>query len=363
MQIRDHLRHYWLLVRWFSQEIKHFLSWIFDRIFPSSCYLCQQPITNGKFCPKCYSTLARSEYRIQKACDRCAMPLACQAEEDQSRNVKPAVKTTKASSHQIGGCIHCKKKTIRWDHADAMWIYAGIVKDAIVLSKHSQHQRLCYELGKRLGHRIAERETDAYPDLITYVPSHFLRRIRRGGEGGRFLANAVSDALSVPATRILSLRRPIAKQAWLTESERSENLRGCFIKARTLGVHQRLGPKINHVLVVDDVLTTGATLNEVCTTLKQLGVKKVSVAVVARSLPQSPRIQTPRTPLDPRSASEATRLNKPGLANLELGEHRNGIMKQHEKKTCFRRIIVAGNHGQDTKGSSHSRRYSDCFSL
>lgn len=79
--------------------------------------------------------------------------------------------------------------------------------------------------------------------------------------------------------------RRIKKQAWMGEKERISNVRGAF-RIRTgfprRGTADRIAGK--HVLLVDDVLTTGATANETARVLKQAGARRVTVAVVARAL-------------------------------------------------------------------------------
>jgi predicted amidophosphoribosyltransferase len=128
------------------------------------------------------------------------------------------------------------------------------------------------------------------PDLITPVPSHWLRRLHRGGGGCRIVAAAVHRWLrrSHPGCLYrdcLRVTRRIEKQAWLGEKERESNVRDAFRLAgrRRFGRrHQHLGGRT--VLLVDDVMTTGATSNEVARVLKAAGAGRVVVAVVARAL-------------------------------------------------------------------------------
>jgi predicted amidophosphoribosyltransferase len=90
------------------------------------------------------------------------------------------------------------------------------------------------------------------------------------------------------AVRRKALLRPvrqIQKQAWLSEKERIVNVRGAFRLRRTIGIRNDGASWLagRHVLVIDDVMTTGATANEIATVLKAAGVSRVTIAVVARA--------------------------------------------------------------------------------
>lgn len=309
-------------IRWIREDFGHFQSWILNHAFPSSCYLCQRGIHEGKFCIKCDAEFTRSEAFTEHLCQRCVLPIVI----PKSSQTSAVLKTARIK--QGRGCIHCRNDHFQWDHAEAMWAYGGTIKDAVIRAKYAQHERLCYELGIRLGKRIAKKNPGSHPDLITYVPSHFTRRMTRGGESGCHLANAVAKILSVPNKRILTLRRPIAKQAWLTESKRRENLRGVFTATRAFLAFRGLSIKSQHILVVDDVLTTGATLNEVCKVLRGLGAKKVSVAVVARSMPKSISMKhqiagLPKRMSEKSAAEDETEITKSETAFMtEIDQHK-----------------------------------------
>ena len=267
-----------------ATETVNFGSWVLQQSIPSVCHLCQIAIDGGDFCTHCLSELTQSESIMQQACKRCAVPKQTRQPKVRCMQHQANCNPPKAA---LGKCQHCKGTRFQWDQATAMWIYDGLVKDAVVLSKHSNHHGLCQAIGARLGRWIAMQKETPLPDLVTHIPSHLFRRVARGGEGGGVLADAVANQLMIPHARLLSLRRPIAKQAWLREVGRIENMRGAFVPARTFPFLAKKDLKRQHVLVVDDVLTTGATANEVCQSLRRLGAGKISLAVAARSLPKS----------------------------------------------------------------------------
>ncbi|MEC8474275.1 MAG: phosphoribosyltransferase family protein [Planctomycetota bacterium] len=251
-----------------------------DLAFPKQCLLCKEPVVDGNFCITCNRKLIRSGNLMHSACRRCGVPSASQSFKDLQND--PVARTTPHPSR----CIHCKQHDYLWNHLDAMWIYDGLVKDAVVLSKFQHERALANSLGIRLG-KLLQRRDRKRPDLITYVPSHFYRRIIRGGEGCRSVAESVAKILGVPCRRIVLPRRLVSKQAWLSHKNRTENMRGAFRSTSCFLPRGTSSLSGKHILVVDDVLTSGATTNEICRVLRRRRAGPLSVAVLARSLPNS----------------------------------------------------------------------------
>jgi ComF family protein len=138
---------------------------------------------------------------------------------------------------------------------------------------------LTLALGRLLADRLDARPDWVEPDLIVPVPMHWTRRLLRGVNGPDLLAEAVAHAMRLPIdSRLLVCRRMTRKQGTLLPTARRRNVRGAYAVAR----RGRLA--VQHVLVVDDVLTTGATLDELARVLQRAGVKSVSVAVLARGI-------------------------------------------------------------------------------
>jgi predicted amidophosphoribosyltransferase len=108
---------------------------------------------------------------------------------------------------------------------------------------------------------------------------HWRRRVRRGVNGAELLAERVACRLRVPlANRLLRRRRHTLPQSSLPRSERLENVRDAFVKR--LAYHLEAA----HVLLIDDILTTGSTCSEAARALKRGGAAQVTVAVVARGI-------------------------------------------------------------------------------
>ena len=125
---------------------------------------------------------------------------------------------------------------------------------------------------------------DDWPDVVTYVPSCLTRRVARGGNGASLIASAVAHRIGRPCRSLLRTTRSIAKQAWLDDDQRQQNVQGAFALKRSYAFPRMPQPHDRHILVVDDVLTTGATANEVARVLRGGGARRVTLAVVARAV-------------------------------------------------------------------------------
>ncbi len=112
-------------------------------------------------------------------------------------------------------------------------------------------------------------------DAIVPVPLHWRRRALRGFNQAEELCRPLAKSLCLPLLRGIVRRRGTAAQSGLSAGERNRNLRGAFVARRA--------PRARHVLIVDDVITTGATVKHLALTLRAAGVPQVSVLAVARA--------------------------------------------------------------------------------
>jgi predicted amidophosphoribosyltransferase len=171
----------------------------------------------------------------------------------------------------------------------ALWSYHGLVCDAVIAAKFAHRCPLGDALGRRLGAQVASHLRQDPPEVVTYVPSHVLRQLTRGGNGNQAIAEAVASrlrkiGLPVKCRELLKTTRRIAKQAWLDDQQRQENVRGAFALRTGYSLTKRRRLTGQHVLLVDDVLTTGATASEVSRVLAAAGARRTTLAVVARAL-------------------------------------------------------------------------------
>lgn len=296
-----------------------------DLIWPPSCPLCNQlpPVSQvvaADFCMSCAAELSESEERTLAACRRCGVPRATtqnvtqnptsgfdasqNPEKDDSayqktseirQNHEPhslasdsdcSPKTVKSEpdSRSAANCPHCYNRKFKFEAVFPLWLYQNRVREAVLAAKHANHTALAATLGRRLGARVLEMQAlSSKFDLVTYVPSHFTRQFARGGNGNQVIAEEVGKTLGVPCGQPLKITRRISKQAWLGDQARNRNVSGAFSCKKSYAWGRLEQLSTCRILLVDDVMTTGATANEVSRVLLASGARGVCLAVVARA--------------------------------------------------------------------------------
>lgn len=152
--------------------------------------------------------------------------------------------------------------------------YDGILRRAILALKHGGHDELARPLARRLSATLALAAWHDEITLVTAVPSHRLRRLRRGASAAGLLATEVAKILHRP--RVQALRRHgWRRQAGRTRAQRTRLARGSF------SVRGRLDGE--RVLLVDDVCTTGTTLRRTAESLISAGAEFVFCAAMAHA--------------------------------------------------------------------------------
>jgi ComF family protein len=175
-------------------------------------------------------------------------------------------------------CESCRNTALWFDSVVPLGNYDAGLRDVVLRMKHISHDALTTATGRLLAERRQEHLAEARADVIVPIPMHWGRRLRRGKNSPDTLARCLARSLGTPVqASILVRRRNTLPQASLTPSRRFENVRGAFRVRRPAAVQ---GARI---LLVDDVLTTGATCSEAAKMLKKAGATTVAVAVVARA--------------------------------------------------------------------------------
>ena len=175
-------------------------------------------------------------------------------------------------------CGHCGGERPRFDRAVALAPYDGLVRDLLLRAKKLPGEIVAATLARRLVFERGELLRDLNTDVVCAVPMHWSRKVRRLHNSPATMADVIARELGVPiAADMLCRVRATKQQFTLPPSGRAENVRRAF--------RLRAGYKLQsaHVLLVDDILTTGATCNEAARALKRAGAGQVSVAVIARS--------------------------------------------------------------------------------
>ena len=217
-----------------------------------TCLLCQQSSTQ-RLCALCLDEFFE---KAQHSCSRCALPLA----------------------HPTLQCGECLSSPPRFDHTVGAYLYRPPLSKLILRFKQ-QHD---FTVGKALSDLLVKHIKEHYestqhtpPNLIVCTPLHWRNSWQRGFNQSLFFANALSQKMSIPMFKRLKRVKYAPGQKELNKAQRMKNLRHSFTVERSL--------KGQHIAIVDDVMTTGATANSIAAVLKAAGAKQVSVWVLART--------------------------------------------------------------------------------
>ncbi|MBI5889660.1 MAG: ComF family protein [Nitrosomonadales bacterium] len=222
----------------------------FARLLPSQpCLLCGARSYDGICCAACDAGLPRLS---APHCPICALPAP-------EGNV----------------CGACLKHPPPFDHTVAAYRYAFPVDKLIQSLKFRDRLILVNYLGNALMKQVTAR-----PDCLIALPLHPARLRERGFNQSLLLAACISRGLNIPLLGNACERvRNTPPQSSLPWKERDKNMRQAFACKPDADVRGK------HVAIVDDVMTTGASIGELARALKQAGAREVSAWVVARTLP------------------------------------------------------------------------------
>ncbi len=216
--------------------------------------------------------------QLELKADRILLCVACRAE---LATPEAACRRCGAGSSQAvptDQCGHCQRQKLHFDQAVALGRYEGLLRDLVLETKHETGESTSLTLAGLLWHSHRRELTAWAPDVVAPVPMHWFRRLGRGTNGPELIASFLAAELGVPmGGGLLRRRRNTPPQFSLPPGQRFPNVRG----ALQLGRGYHLGAA--HVLIVDDVLTTGATCSEAARELKRSGAARVSVAMLARA--------------------------------------------------------------------------------
>ena len=153
----------------------------------------------------------------------------------------------------------------------------GVVREVVHSFKYSRQIHLRHLLGRWLAEALADpRLAGRRFDLVVPVPLHPARQRERGFNQAELLAAELQHISGLVVRNVLQRTRYTATQTQFDRSERMENLRGAFRLRRGSNVQDL------RMLLVDDVLTTGSTLSECASVLREAGARSVHAVTVAR---------------------------------------------------------------------------------
>ena len=171
-------------------------------------------------------------------------------------------------------CRECLPMKRHWELAVSCYGFHGAAREAVLRFKYSGDTALASLLGAVMAENW-QAYGHAKAEAVTAVPLHWFKELRRGFNQSQLLAEHVGCHLDLPAPKLLRRTRWTRSQAGLNLARRRRNLRRAFAAGNGVTVPE-------HVILVDDVLTTGSTLAACTRALRKAGALQVSVLSVAR---------------------------------------------------------------------------------
>ena len=224
-------------------------------VFPDECRVCNEPLHEVSRIPVCSRCLKDPEpLQAEFFCVTCRAPFVSRYPLDEA-----------------GRCALCRLGLNGFDAVYSFGTYDGTLRKLIHLFKFQGVRPLQKVFGGFLA-QVLPREQRF--DAIVPMPLHWRRRWQRGFNQSDLLAREIARRWGVPVRRVARRLRSTPPQAGLTSAQRRKNVQGAFqAKARLDGMR---------ILLVDDVLTTGATAGACARALKRAGASHVSLLALAR---------------------------------------------------------------------------------
>lgn len=227
-------------------------AWLINLLFPRRCPVCHDVVSakNSRICPECQGGL---RFLKEPTCMKCGTEL-----------------TDPGAEY----CPVCRRRKRSFERSVSAFQYNDAARLSMVFFKsHGRREYADYyveQLLYRRGHLIRS----FCPQLILPVPIHRSRLRERGYNQAEELAVRIGKALNVPVRTDLLIRNKAGRdQKELNASARGRNLKGLFSVSRSL-------TGVKRVLLVDDVYTTGSTLQACTEILKAAGVEKVYACTI-----------------------------------------------------------------------------------
>jgi ComF family protein len=230
-------------------------------VFPAPCRICGQTLATASRIPICEDCLDGFERISEPMCACCGRPFASLAA---AQSAQPL-------------CRLCRVNFYAFERARSFAVYDDALSEAIVLLKYEEVARLGDWFAAHLSRIVSQAPADWRADVVVPVPLHPERQRERGYNQAELIARPLAKRLDLKMEpRLLVRTKPRPPQLVLSRTEHWKSVRGAYATRAGLQVDNL------RVLLVDDVLTTGATLDACARALQKAGAAAVFGLTVAR---------------------------------------------------------------------------------
>lgn len=230
---------------------------ILDLIYPVRCPVCAQIVQprGEKICPSCIAKLPRIE---GCRCLKCGKPTEYEEKEY---------------------CNDCERKHYHYERGLALWIYNDEMRKSLADFKYHHRKEYAGFYCEELIRVFKEQINHINPDVLVPIPIHRSKYLERGYNQAEILARMIGKQLDIPVIPDLLLRNKKTKpQKNLSDRERLRNLTQAFRFNEQ--AKNNYGKRIDKILLVDDIYTTGSTIEACTNELKRYGVTQVFFIVL-----------------------------------------------------------------------------------
>lgn len=225
---------------------------ILDMIYPVRCPICGEIVIpkGNRICPTCRNKL---KWIKEPRCKKCSKPIEYEEKEY---------------------CNDCEKKNYRFTSGFAMWVYDDIMRHSIAEFKYHNKKEYAKFYIEEMVENYGPAIKKIAPDVLVPVPIHRSKYLERGYNQADILARGLGNQLNIPVLSELLIRnKKTLPQKQLTDRERLNNLKEAFeFNQKAVDC---LPHKINRLLLIDDIYTTGSTIEACTETLIAHGIYQV----------------------------------------------------------------------------------------
>ncbi len=245
--------------------IEYIKEGLLNFIFPLDCKICEKPIRESKgysICEDCFKTIELIE---RPYCIKCGKPLIPSVFFKQNREIL---------------CLDCKRKKYSFEFSRSTGIYDKVLKKCIHLFKYYGEKKLAKPLGKLMvDYLVKNDEFKKRIDLIIPVPLHKNDLRKRGFNQSILLCRVIGNYFSISVGEKVLIKKKLTPfQANLSKKEREKNILRAFLVEKPKEI------KGKNILILDDVFTTGATVEECTKELMKARAKNIFVLTLARTV-------------------------------------------------------------------------------
>lgn len=217
---------------------------ILELLYPTTCIFCGRICKNG-ICDACRNKVS---YIGEPRCKKCGKPIRSEEEEF---------------------CFDCRRRKHSYEQGRSLWLHKEPVQSAIYAFKYKNRRVYGETFAKEMAERFEKLIALWEIDRIVPVPLHKKRRRRRGFNQAEILAEELGRRLHIPVDASLVIReKDTTPQKELGQGNRKKNLKKAFRLCKSPVRGERL-------LIIDDIYTTGSTIDSMAEVLKKAGSEKI----------------------------------------------------------------------------------------